>query len=409
MAGSHNCHGAPLGDEEIANTRKNIGWDYEPFVIPQEIYDGWNHKDAGESVEDDWNERFIAYSASFPQEAAEFERRMAGKLPENFSTKMDEYIAKTQNDMPNIASRKASQNAIEAMGPLVPELFGGSADLTGSNLTNWSGSVLVNAENANGNYISWGVREFGMAVMMNGMVLHGGFKVYGATFLMFMEYMRNALRMAAMMKIGTIFVYSHDSIGLGEDGPTHQAVEQIATMRVIPNFQTWRACDAIESAVSWKIAMLRDDAPTALIFSRQNLTPMERTNAQLKEIEKGGYVLSDCNGVADVILIASGSEVSLAMESAKAMTGRKVRVVSMPSTNAFDEQDQDYKDSVLTPGIKRVAIEAGVAESWYKYVGLDGGIVAMSSYGESAPAGELFKHFGFTVDNVVSTVDRVLS
>ena len=409
MAGSHNCHGAPLGDEEIANTRKNIGWDYEPFVIPQEIYDGWNHKDAGEAVEDDWNERFIAYSASFPQEAAEFERRMAGKLPENFSTKMDEYIAKTQNDMPNIASRKASQNAIEAMGPLVPELFGGSADLTGSNLTNWSGSVLVNAENANGNYISWGVREFGMAVMMNGMVLHGGFKVYGATFLMFMEYMRNALRMAAMMKIGTIFVYSHDSIGLGEDGPTHQAVEQIATMRVIPNFQTWRACDAIESAVSWKIAMLRDDAPTALIFSRQNLTPMERTNAQLKEIEKGGYVLSDCNGVADVILIASGSEVSLAMESAKAMTGRKVRVVSMPSTNAFDEQDQDYKDFVLTPGIKRVAIEAGVAESWYKYVGLDGGIVAMSSYGESAPAGELFKHFGFTVDNVVSTVDRVLS
>ena len=409
LAGSHNCHGAPLGDEEIANTRKNIGWDYEPFVIPQEIYDGWNHKDAGESVEDDWNERFIAYSASFPQEAAEFERRMAGKLPENFSTKMDEYIAKTQNDMPNIASRKASQNAIEAMGPLVPELFGGSADLTGSNLTNWSGSVLVNAENPNGNYISWGVREFGMAVMMNGMVLHGGFKVYGATFLMFMEYMRNALRMAAMMKIGTIFVYSHDSIGLGEDGPTHQAVEQIATMRVIPNFQTWRACDAIESAVSWKIAMLRDDAPTALIFSRQNLTPMERTNAQLKEIEKGGYVLSDCNGFADVILIASGSEVSLAMESAKAMKGRKVRVVSMPSTNAFDEQDQDYKDSVLTPGIKRVAIEAGVAESWYKYVGLDGGIVAMSSYGESAPAGELFKHFGFTVDNVVSTVDRVLS
>ena len=334
---------------------------------------------------------------------------MAGTLPENFSVQMDEYIAKTQEDMPNIASRKASQNAIEAMGPIVPELFGGSADLTGSNLTNWSGSVIVNAENANGNYISWGVREFGMAVMMNGMVLHGGFKVYGATFLMFMEYMRNALRMAAMMKIGTIFVYSHDSIGLGEDGPTHQAVEQIATMRVIPNFQTWRACDAIESAVSWKIAMLRGEAPTALIFSRQNLTPMERTNDQLKAIEKGGYVLSDCNGEADVILIASGSEVSLAMESAKAMNNRKVRVVSMPSTNAFDEQDQDYKDSVLTPGVKRVAIEAGVAESWYKYVGLDGGIVAMSTFGESAPAGELFKHFGFTVENVLSTVDEVLS
>ena len=409
LAGSHNCHGAPLGEEEIAKTRENIGWNYEPFEIPQEIYDGWNHNAQGKDEEDEWNEKFRAYGASFPDEAAEFERRMAGTLPENFSVKMDEYIAKTQEDMPNIASRKASQNAIEAMGPIVPELFGGSADLTGSNLTNWSGSVIVNAENANGNYISWGVREFGMAVMMNGMVLHGGFKVYGATFLMFMEYMRNALRMAAMMKIGTIFVYSHDSIGLGEDGPTHQAVEQIATMRVIPNFQTWRACDAIESAVSWKIAILRGDAPTALIFSRQNLTPMERTNDQLKAIEKGGYVLYDCNGEADVILIASGSEVSLAMESAKAMNNRKVRVVSMPSTNAFDEQDQDYKDSVLTPGVKRVAIEAGVAESWYKYVGLDGGIVAMSTYGESAPAGELFKHFGFTVENVLSTVDEVLS
>ncbi len=245
--------------------------------------------------------------------------------------------------------------------------------------------------------------------MMNGMVLHGGFKIYGATFLMFMEYMRNALRMAAMMKIGTIFVYSHDSIGLGEDGPTHQAVEQIATMRVIPNFQTWRACDAIESAASWKIAMLRGNAPTALIFSRQNLTPMERTSEQVSNIEKGGYVLSDCTGEADIILIAAGSEVSLAIDTAKAMSDKKVRVVSMPSTNAFDEQEQSYKDSVLTPGVKRVAIEAGVAESWYKYVGLDGGIVAMSTYGESAPAGELFKHFGFTVDNVVSTVERVLS
>jgi transketolase len=294
------------------------------------------------------------------------------------------------------------------MGPIVPELFGGSADLTGSNLTNWSGSVVVNANNADGNYISWGVREFGMAAMMNGMVLHGGLKVYGATFLMFMEYMRNALRMSAMMKIGTIFVYSHDSIGLGEDGPTHQAVEQIATMRVIPNFQTWRACDAIESAVSWKVAMQRSDAPTALIFSRQNLTPMERSNEQILDIEKGGYVLKDCGGSPDIILIASGSEVSLAVDSAKEMTDKKIRVVSMPSTNAFDEQEQDYKDSVLIPGIKRVAIEAGVAESWYKYVGIDGGIVAMSSYGESAPAGELFKHFGFTVENVVDTINKVL-
>ena len=409
LAGTHDCHGAPLGDEEIAKTREQLSWSHKPFVIPQEIYDGWNHSAQGTEAEEDWNEKFKAYRAEYPKEANEFERRMLGELPSNFVEEMDKYITKTQEEMPSIASRKASQNAIEAMGPIVPELFGGSADLTGSNLTNWSGSVTVNAENADGNYISWGVREFGMAAMMNGMVLHGGFRVYGATFLMFMEYMRNALRMSAMMKIGTIYVYSHDSIGLGEDGPTHQAIEQVATMRVIPNFQTWRACDAIESAVCWKMAMLRVDAPTALIFSRQNLTPMERTEEQVHNIEKGGYVLKDCQGEAEIILIATGSEVSLAIESAEAMTGKKVRVVSMPSTNAFDAQDQVYKDSVLTPGIKRVAIEAGVADSWYKYVGLDGDVVAMSTFGESAPAGELFKHFGFTVENVVSTVESVLS
>jgi len=409
LAGTHDCHGAPLGDEEIAKTREQLSWSHKPFVIPQEIYDGWNHSAQGTEAEEDWNEKFKAYRAEYPKEANEFERRMLGELPSNFVEEMDKYITKTQEEMPSIASRKASQNAIEAMGPIVPELFGGSADLTGSNLTNWSGSVTVNAENADGNYISWGVREFGMAAMMNGMVLHGGFRVYGATFLMFMEYMRNALRMSAMMKIGTIYVYSHDSIGLGEDGPTHQAIEQVATMRVIPNFQTWRACDAIESAVCWKMAMLRVDAPTALIFSRQNLTPMERTEEQVHNIEKGGYVLKDCQGEAEIILIATGSEVSLAIESAEAMTGKKVRVVSMPSTNAFDAQDQVYKDSVLTPGVKRVAIEAGVADSWYKYVGLDGDVVAMSTFGESAPAGELFKHFGFTVENVVSTVESVLS
>ncbi len=409
LAGTHDCHGAPLGDEEIAKTREQLSWSHKPFVIPQEIYDGWNHSAQGTEAEEDWNEKFKAYRAEYPKEANEFERRMLGELPSNFVEEMDKYITKTQEEMPSIASRKASQNAIEALGPIVPELFGGSADLTGSNLTNWSGSVTVNAENADGNYISWGVREFGMAAMMNGMVLHGGFKVYGATFLMFMEYMRNALRMSAMMKIGTIYVYSHDSIGLGEDGPTHQAIEQVATMRVIPNFQTWRACDAIESAVCWKMAMLRVDAPTALIFSRQNLTPMERTEEQVGNIEKGGYVLKDCQGEAEIILIATGSEVSLAIESAEAMTGKKVRVVSMPSTNAFDAQDQVYKDSVLTPGVKRVAIEAGVADSWYKYVGLDGDVVAMSTFGESAPAGELFKHFGFTVENVVSTVESVLS
>jgi len=408
LAGTHDCHGAPLGEEEVAKTREQLGWHHEPFIIPDEIYDGWNHIEQGAEVEEAWNEKFKAYKAEFPEEAAEFERRMSGQLPANFVDEMDNYIAKTQEEMPNIPSRIASQNAIEAMGPIVPELFGGSADLTGSNMTKWSGSVVVNADNANGNYISWGVREFGMAAMMNGMVLHGGLKVYSATFLMFMEYMRNALRMSAMMKIGSIYVYSHDSIGLGEDGPTHQAVEQLSTIRVIPNFQTWRACDAIESAVSWKMAMLRVDAPTALIFSRQNLTPMERTNDQVRNIEKGGYVLRDCEGEAEIILIATGSEVGLAVESAEAMTDKKVRVVSMPSTNVFDDQDQDYKDSVLTPGVKRVAIEAGVAESWYKYIGLDGGVVVMSTFGESAPAGDLFKYFGFTVENVVSTVESVL-
>lgn len=407
LCGSHDCHGAPLGDEEIKLTRENLGWNYEPFVIPEEIYEGWDHKAKGAQQEADWDKKFEAYRAAYPKEAAEFKRRMSGELPANFEVEMDQFIAKTQADMPNVASRKASQNAIEAMGPLLPEMFGGSADLTGSNLTNWSGTVKVNHDNANGNYLSWGVREFGMAHMMNGMVLHGGFKIYGATFFMFMEFMRNALRMSALMKIGTIFVYTHDSIGLGEDGPTHQPVEQLATMRVIPNFQTWRGCDAIESAVSWKVAMMRSDAPTALVFSRQALKPMERTAKQVKNIEKGGYVLRDCDGTPDIILIATGSEVELAVNAAAEMNA-KVRVVSMPSTCAFDTQDQAYKDSVLIPGVKRVAIEAGVAQSWYKYIGLDGDVVCMSTFGESAPAGELFKEFGFTVENVVATANAVL-
>ncbi|OZA16985.1 MAG: transketolase, partial [Thiotrichales bacterium 17-46-47] len=310
-------------------------------------------------------------------------------------------------DMPNIASRKASQNAIEAMGPLLPELFGGSADLTGSNLTNWSGTVKVNKSNANGNYLSWGVREFGMAHMMNGMVLHGGFKVYGATFLMFMEFMRNALRMSALMKIGTIYVYTHDSIGLGEDGPTHQPVEQIATMRAIPNFHTWRACDAIESAVSWKMAVLRSNAPTALIFSRQNLTPMSRTPEQVKNIEKGGYILRDCGAEPDVILIATGSEVGLAMKAAEqlAQDNIQARVVSMPCAEMFMAQSEAYRESVLPSYIReRVAIEAGISDYWRKFVGLDGAVVGIDTFGESAPADVLFKHFGFTVENVVNTV-----
>lgn len=409
LCGTHDCHGAPLGDEEIKLTRENLGWTHAPFVVPEEVYAGWDHTAQGAQDEAAWNAAFAAYAAEYPAEAEEFSRRMSGELPANFEVEMDKFIAKTQADMPNIASRKASQNAIEALGPLLPEMFGGSADLTGSNLTNWSGTVKVSPTNANGNYLSWGVREFGMAHMMNGMVLHGGFKVYGATFFMFMEFMRNALRMSALMKIGTIYVYTHDSIGLGEDGPTHQPVEQLATMRVIPNFQTWRGCDAIESAVSWKVAVMRSNAPTALVFSRQNLKPMPRTAQQVADIEKGGYVLKDAEN-ANLILIASGSEVELAMDSAAALEakGNRVRVVSMPSTCAFDTQDQAYKNSVLTPGVKRVAIEAGVAESWYKYVGLEGGIVCMKSFGESAPAGELFKEFGFTVENVVATAEAVL-
>ncbi len=406
--GSHDCHGAPLGEDEVAATRKELGWSHDPFVIPDEVYAGWDHKEQGSADESSWNERFDAYRAAYPEEAADFERRMSNELPANFAEEMDKYIAKTQEEMPKVASRKASQMAIEAMGPVVPELFGGSADLTGSNLTNWSGTVKVNAENANGNYISWGVREFGMAHMVNGMALHGGFRPYSGTFFMFMEFMRNALRMSAMMKINPIYVYTHDSIGLGEDGPTHQPVEQMATMRAIPNFQTWRGCDAVESAVSWKMAMLRADAPTALVFSRQGLTPMERTPEQVQNIEKGGYVLKDCDGDADIILIATGSEVGLAVDAAAAMAERKVRVVSMPSTDAFDEQDQAYRDSVLTPGVKRVAVEAGVENGWHKYVGLEGGVVCMKSFGESAPAGQLFEQFGFTVDNVVATVNEVL-
>lgn len=411
LCGSHDCHGAPLGEAEIAAAREFLKWPYDPFVIPQEIYDGWDHRAKGAKDEAEWTARFDAYAAEYPELAAEFTRRMAGELPANFVAEMDKFIAKVQAEMPNIASRKASQNAIEAMGPLLPEMFGGSADLTGSNLTNWSGTVKVNHDNANGNYISWGVREFGMAHMMNGMVLHGGFKVYGGTFLMFMEFMRNALRMSALMKIPTIYVYTHDSIGLGEDGPTHQPVEQIATMRMIPRFQTWRGCDAIESAVSWKMAMLRQDGPTALVFSRQNLKPMARTPEQVKLIEKGGYVLKDSAGKPDLIIIATGSEVELAMSAAEVLEakGKKVRVVSMPSTCVFDTQDQAYRDSVLIPGVKRVAVEAGVTAFWTKYVGLDGAVVGIDTFGESGPAGELFKYFGFTVENVVKTCESVLA
>ena len=406
LCGTHDCHGAPLGEEEIVLMRKELNWEAPAFEIPDEIYTGWDHKAQGLEDENTWNDAFSKYEAVYPHEAKEFIRRMSGELPADFSAEMDKFIEKTQAEMPHIASRKASQNAIENIGALLPEMFGGSADLTGSNLTNWSGTIKVNSHNDNGNYavknewqtplpeggnnpagnyMSWGVREFGMAHMMNGMVLHGGFKVYGATFFMFMEFMRNALRMSALMKIGTIYVYTHDSIGLGEDGPTHQPVEQLATMRVIPEFQTWRPCDAIESAVAWKIAIQRNNAPTALIFSRQNLQPMERTTEQVKNIEKGGYILQDCEGTPDLIFISTGSEIELTVNAANAMS-ENVRVVSMPSTCCFDTQDQSYKDSVLTPNIKRIAIEASLDNAWYKYVGLDGAIVGMKTFGESAPA-----------------------
>ncbi len=408
-AGGHDCHGAPLGEEEIALTRKKLGWEHPPFVIPANVYKGWDHTAQGAKDEAVWQDKFNAYKTKYPAKAKEFERRIADNLPANFSSEMDKFITKTQTEMPNIASRKASQNTIEAIGALLPELFGGSADLTGSNLTNWSGTVKINKKNMNGNYISWGVREFGMAHMCNGMVLHGGFKVYSGTFLMFMEFMRNALRMSALMKIGMIYVYSHDSIGLGEDGPTHQPVEQLASMRVIPNFQTWRPADATESAVAWKIALMRKDAPTALVFSRQTLPNMSRTTPQVKNIERGGYILKDCAGVPEVILIATGSEVSLAIETSKAMVSNKVRVVSMPSTCAFNTEDKSYQDSVLTPGVKRVVIEASIDNGWYKYIGFDGAIVGMSTFGESAPASALFKEFGFTTNNVIAKVRAVLN
>ena len=406
LAGSHNCHGAPLGVLEVAAARKELGWDSEAFKIPSAIYNAWDHKEKGAADEAEWNDRFKDYKAKYYDLANELIRRTEGRLPNNFVVEMDKFIIKTQEGMLNIASRKASQNTIEVMGGLLPEMFGGSADLTNSNLVSWSGSVTVDAGNANGNCIYWGVREFGMAHMVNGIVLYGGFKAFGATFLMFMEFMRNALRMSALMKIGTIYVYTHDSIGLGEDGPTHQPVEQLATMRLIPNFHSWRACDAVETAVCWKMAMLRNNAPTALVFSRQTLTAIERTPEQVANIEKGGYVLRDCEGIADIIFIATGSEVKLAIKAAYAMS-KKVRVVSMPCTNAYDEQSQEYKDSVLTPRVKRLAIEAGVADIWYKYVGCEGKVVAMKTFGESAPADDLFKKFGFTVDNVTAVAESM--
>ncbi|BCL71286.1 transketolase 2 [Vibrio nigripulchritudo] len=411
-SGSHDCHGAPLGHEEIAAAREFLGWEHGPFEIPQEVYAEWSAKEAGAAKEAAWNEKFATYEAAYPELAAEFKRRVNGDLPAEWEAKANQIIADLQANPANIASRKASQNALEAFGAILPDFMGGSADLAPSNLTMWSGSKSLTAEDASGNYIHYGVREFGMTAIMNGIALHGGFVPYGATFLMFMEYARNAMRMAALMKVQNIQVYTHDSIGLGEDGPTHQPVEQIASLRLTPNMSTWRPCDQVESAVAWKLAIERKDGPTSLIFSRQNLAQQERDAAQVADIAKGGYILKDSDGKPELILIATGSEVELTVEAAAKLTeaGKKVRVVSMPSTDAFDKQDAAYRESVLPSDVTaRIAVEAGIADFWYKYVGFDGRIIGMTTFGESAPAGELFKMFGFTVENVVETANELLA
>ncbi|ABU74149.1 transketolase [Vibrio campbellii] len=411
-SGSHDCHGAPLGAEEIAATRKELGWEHGPFEIPQEVYAEWSAKEAGAAKEAAWDEKFAAYEAAYPELAAEFKRRVNGDLPAEWEEKANQIIADLQANPANIASRKASQNALEAFGQMLPEFMGGSADLAPSNLTMWSGSKSLEANDFSGNYIHYGVREFGMTAIMNGIALHGGFVPYGATFLMFMEYARNAMRMAALMKIQNIQVYTHDSIGLGEDGPTHQPVEQIASLRLTPNMSTWRPCDQVESAVAWKLAIERKDAPSALIFSRQNLAQQERTAEQVADIAKGGYILKDSDGKPELILIATGSEVELAVKAAEQLTaeGKKVRVVSMPATDTFDKQDAAYRESVLPSDVTaRIAVEAGIADFWYKYVGFDGRIIGMTTFGESAPADHLFEMFGFTVENVVNTAKELLA
>ncbi|PAR54543.1 transketolase [Vibrio metoecus] len=411
-AGSHDCHGAPLGNDEIKAAREFLGWEYAPFEIPADIYAAWDAKQAGASKEAAWDEKFAAYAKAYPAEAAEYKRRVAGELPANWEAATSAIIAELQANPANIASRKASQNALEAFGKLLPEFMGGSADLAPSNLTMWSGSKSLTAEDFSGNYIHYGVREFGMTAIINGIALHGGFVPYGATFLMFMEYARNAMRMAALMKVQNIQVYTHDSIGLGEDGPTHQPVEQIASLRMTPNMSTWRPCDQVESAVAWKLAIERKDAPSALIFSRQNLAQQPRSAEQVANIAKGGYILKDCAGQPELILIATGSEVELAVAAYEQLSaeGKAVRVVSMPSTDAFDKQDAAYREAVLPAAVtKRIAIEAGIADFWYKYVGFGGRIIGMTSFGESAPAGELFKLFGFTTENVVKQAKELLA
>ncbi len=402
-AGKEEAHGSPLGEEEVALARKQLGWNEPPFVIPKDIYQGWDAREKGEKRESDWNGKFAAYQQAHPELAAEFTRRMRGELPPSWDETTMQLVKKLQENPAKIATRKASQNVLNVIGPVLPELLGGSADLAPSNLTLWSGSTSLK-ENIAGNYIHYGVREFGMTAIANGIAHHGGFVPYTATFLMFVEYARNAARMAALMKARQIMVYTHDSIGLGEDGPTHQAVEQLASLRLTPNFSTWRPCDQVEAAVAWKAAVERHHGPTALILSRQNLTQMDRTPQQLADIARGGYVLKACEGKPDVILIATGSEMEITVLAADKLTqdGLKVQVVSLPSTDVFDAQDEAWREAVLPSDVSaRVAVEAGIADYWYKYVGLKGAVVGMTGFGESAPAEKLFPYFGFTVENVV--------
>lgn len=408
-SGSHDCHGAALGEDEVALTRKELGWDSAPFEIPTDVYEGWDAKASGADKEAAWNAKFDAYSAAHPELAVEFKRRMAGELPANWKQTTDSFIADTNEKAASVASRKASQNAITALAPVLPEFLGGSADLTGSNLTSCASFKHVSGREM-GNYISYGVREFGMFAIMNGMTLHGGLIPFGGTFHMFSDYAKSALRMAALMKIRTIAVLTHDSIGQGEDGPTHQPIENTAAMRYIPNMDVWRPADSVEVAVAWTAAVERMDGPTSLVLSRQGIPGRSHDAADFNAMRKGAYILSEAKGSADVILIATGSEVDLAAKAQEALaaSGISARVVSMPSTNVFDRQDQAYKDSILTPGVKRVAIEAGVTDFWRKYVGLEGGVVGIDTFGESAPGGVLMEHFGFTVDNVVKTVKEVL-
>jgi transketolase len=403
-AGKESSHGAPLGKDELDATRAALEWPYGPFEVPAEIYAGWNKVDAGKALEADWNALFDAYTAQFPEQAAELKRRASGELPADFAAQADAYIAKVQAEGPVIASRKASQNAIEAFAPLLPELVGGSADLAHSNLTLWKASKSVSTTDPNANYVYYGVREFGMTAIANGLALHGGFVPFDATFLVFSDYARNGVRMSALIPAHAIHVYTHDSIGLGEDGPTHQPVEHLASLRYIPNNDVWRPCDAVESAVAWKQAIVRQDGPSCLVFSRQNLPHQPRTDAQVGEIARGGYVLADADGTPDVILIATGSEVGLATQAKATLDaqGIKTRVVSMPSTDVFDRQDAAYREAVLPKAVrKRVAVEAAIADFWGKYVGLDGAVIGMTTFGASAPADALYKHFGITADAVV--------